>query len=290
MTLSRLETDERQTLAKASEASVVLYVYTSTRWVQIERALASLRQQRHQPVQVVVVVDDNPALERRLRAEVPDVLVVKSHHPRGLAGARNSGIETSSGDVVVFLDDAYADSLWLEELPEPYRHPEVMGVGGVARPDWDGGEQPTWMPPEFLWIVGCNYQRLPALCAPIRNPIGANMSFRRRAFAPVGPFRLGIGRDRTSRPLGCEETEFGIRLLQLVPDARVLYQPTAVVYHEVPPERLSWRYFQSRCLAEAVSQGAGRPRRGRSGRTECRALQHHTHARAEARGMHDPSQ
>ena len=79
------------------------------------------------------------------------------------------------------------------------------------------------------------------------------MSFRRAVFDRTRGFTSGIGRvGRT--PLGCEETELSIRARQAYQGGVVLHVPTARVEHAVPAERLSWRYFRSRCWAEGLSK------------------------------------
>jgi hypothetical protein len=94
---------------------------------------------------------------------------------------------------------------------------------------------------------------MPEAPTPVRNLIGANMSFRREVFGSVGGFTDGLGRVG-SRPLGCEETELGIRLRQWRPGARLVYEPAAVVHHRVTADRMAWRYFCSRCFAEGISK------------------------------------
>jgi hypothetical protein len=79
------------------------------------------------------------------------------------------------------------------------------------------------------------------------------MAFRREAFELAGGFTDGLGRvGRT--PLGCEETEFAIRLHRLAPDTVVLHVPEARVDHHVGADRGTWRYFASRCWAEGLSK------------------------------------
>lgn len=130
-----------------------------------------------------------------------------------------------------------------------------MGVGGLVIPHWPETGSPSWLPAEFLWVVGCTHRGTPTQRQRVRNPVGANMSFRRDAFAQAGLFRSGLGRDsRFGAPLGCEETEFGIRLQQVVAGAQVLHEPAAVVQHEIDPSRLSWKYFRARCAAEGRSK------------------------------------
>jgi GT2 family glycosyltransferase len=237
-------------------ASVVVCVYTEKRQPQIRAALDSIARQTMPPWQVIVVADHNPALCDRLTAEYPDVEVISNKFERGLSGARNTGIEDATGDVVVFLDDdARAQPQWLETLLASYDDESVLGVGGAALADWSSAGRPAWLPEEFLWVVGCSYRGQPRVKAEVRNPIGANMSFRRSAFDQAGLFDSALGRTFTSsRPLGCEETEFSIRLRRLSPGARIIYEPQAVVYHHVDQSRATWRYFLGRCRAEGCSK------------------------------------
>lgn len=235
------------------EISVVVCAYSLERWRDLVEAVASLRRQSAPPAEVIVVIDHNDALLVRAGAKLADVTVVPNRHGRGLSGARNSGIAAASGEIVAFLDDdAIADGDWLERLGVGYADPRVQGVGGAVVPRW-AGRRPRWFPAEFGWVVGCSYVGQPVRPTPVRNLIGANMSYRRQAFQLAGGFREGIGRvGRT--PLGCEETELSIRVLALSPEHRVLYDPEARVEHRVPRSRQRVRYFLARCYAEGLSK------------------------------------
>jgi GT2 family glycosyltransferase len=232
---------------------VVICAYTERRWEDIVAAVASVRAQTHPPVRTILVVDHNPSLLARARVAFPELVVVPNSGRRGLSGGRNTGASQAIGDVVAFLDDdARAEPDWLERLAAGYSDPSVLGVGGAAAPVWPG-RRPGWLPAEFDWVVGCSYVGLPTAAAPVRNLIGANMSFRREVFDTVGGFTDGLGRVG-SRPLGCEETELGIRLRQWRGDSRLVYEPAAVVHHRVTEDRAAWRYFCSRCFAEGISK------------------------------------
>ena len=239
-------------------ASVVVCVYTEKRLPQIRAALESIARQTVPPWQVVVVTDHNPELFDLLAAEYRDLEVVSNKFERGLSGARNTGVEQAAGDVVVFLDDdARAQPQWLETLLASYEDESVIGVGGLVLADWSSVDRPAWMPEEFFWVIGCSYRGQPEVKAEVRNPIGANMSFRRSAFDRAGLFDFSVGRtsiSSRSRPSGCDETEFSIRLRRLLPGARIIYDPQAVVHHHIDQSRATWRYFFNRCRAEGGSK------------------------------------
>ncbi|MFF3564169.1 glycosyltransferase family 2 protein [Streptomyces sp. NPDC002574] len=237
--------------------SVVICVYTEDRWGDILAAVASVRAQTLAAHEVLLVVDHNPALRGRLEehyAGTP-VRVLANAGPRGLSAGRNTGIAASTGEAVAFLDDdAVAERDWLHWFADALEDPLVMGVGGRTRPVWASGHRPRWFPEEFDWVVGASYRGQPPGRAQVRNVLGGNAAFRRTAFDIAGGFATGIGRDGDKRPLGCEETEFCIRLAQAKPGTLLLIDDRAVIWHRVPAARERFAYFRTRCYAEGLSK------------------------------------
>jgi GT2 family glycosyltransferase len=241
------------------------------RWDDMLAAIGSVRAQSLPAHELIVVVDHNAELLGRLRAHLASeqadeqagqradrlpVKVVANEQPRGLSGGKNTGVRHATGDIVAFLDDdAVADSKWLKYLTDNYSTPEVTGVGGLTLPNWDTG-RPAWFPREFDWVVGCNYLGMPASRQPVRNLLGGNASFRRPVFDRVGGFTVDVGRSDKKLPLGCEETEFCIKLRQRQPETTLMIDDRAVIWHRVGAERTTLRYFLTRCYAEGVSKSA----------------------------------
>ncbi|HEU4514604.1 MAG TPA: glycosyltransferase family 2 protein [Nocardioidaceae bacterium] len=232
--------------------SVVICAYTEQRWDDVVAAVRSVQAQSLPAHEIVVVVDHNPALRARLAAEL-HVRVVENQAAPGLSGGKNTGVAVSTGDIVAFLDDdAVAEPDWLRSMATGYDDPAVVGVGGLTLPAWDA-QRPSWFPAEFDGVLGCTYVgRLPG---PVRNLLGGNASFRREAFEVAGGFAEHIGRSSGKpRPLGCEETEFCIRVHHCLPWTKFLFEPGAVIRHRVPPARGQFAYFRSRCYAEGLSK------------------------------------
>jgi glycosyltransferase involved in cell wall biosynthesis len=245
-----------------NSVTVAVCVYTKDRWGTLQRALdVTLKQVNHND-ELLVVVDNNDELLAQCRNSFGDYKILPNLHKRGLSGARNTAIDAAQGAIIVFLDDdAVPLDGWLDALRAPYADRCVYGVGGLAKPRWSGG-QPGWFPEEFLWVVGCSYRGLPSDLQPIRNLVGANMSFRKIAFDHAGGFAEQMGRIG-ERLRFCEETEFSIRLTQTYPDAIILYVPSSQVEHHVAQQRASLSYFVRRCWAEGLSKAEVSRRVGR---------------------------
>lgn len=238
-----------------SAVSVVICAYTMKRIADIEASVAALGPQLGPDDEVLLVVDHNADLLAHLGLQAgARVRVLANAHAQGLSGARNTGVEAARGGIIVFLDDdAVPSTDLLARVRDVMGDATVMGMGGAPVPRWPAGGRPRWFPPEVDWIIGCAYEGLPKSTASVRNPIGAVMAFRAEAFRAVGGFEEGIGRIGTV-PLGCEETQFSIRVRQQLPGAEILYVPEATVLHRVTRERLTWRYLLRRSYAEGVSK------------------------------------
>jgi glucosyl-dolichyl phosphate glucuronosyltransferase len=102
------------------------------------------------------------------------------------------------------------------------------------------------MPDELLWAVGASYTGMPTTTAPVRNVWSASMAVRREVFAAVGGFREGFGKiGSRNRP---EDTDLCLRMS--AGQGRWMYVPGAVVEHDVPAERSTFRFLLRRCYAE----------------------------------------
>lgn len=122
------------------EISVILPVYNAAGTV--EEAVASVRAQGHQSLEIVIVddgsTDDSAAAIDRLRAA--DVRVFRQEN-QGPSAARNRAIRESRGDIIAMID---ADDLWPEgklalQLERLGRDPDLKLVGGrIQRVSMDG--------------------------------------------------------------------------------------------------------------------------------------------------------
>lgn len=228
-------------------ATVVIPTYSEQRWANLVRTIASARSQTHAPAEIVVVVDHNEQMYRRIRRDLPGVTVLENAYAQGVSGNRNTGAFHAQTSLVAFLDDdVVADPHWLAKLVRPFTDPRVVGTGGGIIPDWEVG-RPRWMPDEFLWAVGGSYAGMPTSTSPVRNVWSASMVVRRDVFTAVGGFRVGFGKlGGVNRP---EDTELCLRMSAL--DGGIwMYVPDATIRHAVPAAASTWKFFVRRCYAE----------------------------------------
>jgi glycosyltransferase involved in cell wall biosynthesis len=161
---------------------------------------------------------------------------------QGKSFALNTGIRESRGEILAFTDDdVLVEEEWLWNLTACLQSSEWAGTGGRIIPTWDQ-PIPRWLSTSNVLIRGA----LVALdlgsepVAMAQAPIGANMAYRRDVFEKHGLFRTDLGRTGGNL-MACEDTEFGQRLLRR--GERIRFEPSAVVYHPVPQNRMNKRYF-----------------------------------------------
>lgn len=234
----------------AGSVSVVIACHSEERLDQLQRCVGSALTQDVVPREVVVAVDNNHELYRRLVAKYranARVRIVANEGSIGASATRNCGVRAAEGSLISFLDDdVVADPAWLRRLIAPLADATVVGTGGAALPQWES-TKPRWFPEEFLWIVGASFKGMPRATAEVRNVWSENMAVRRAPFLGCGGFLEGFGKQRdVSRP---EDTEMCIRFARRSGD-HWLYVPDARVEHFVPERRSTFRFFVRRCHNE----------------------------------------
>ena len=178
--------------------------------------LSAVFEQTRVPDEVMVIDDGSRDRTRRI-ARRSDVKLIVHNENRGLASARNSALQHSGGDIIVFFDaDSIPDPQNVERMLKAYRYPEVAGVGGQEFFQNASNKIDLWRNHFWRQTHGSNQidsaWMLMGLCS----------SYRKDALAKVGGF------DETYRTNG-EDVDMGIRLSKL--GYRLVYLPEVGVHH-----------------------------------------------------------
>ncbi len=247
------------------KVSVVVCTHSMDRYDDFTEAVESVLKQTYGPIEVVVVVDGNSEVYDRVKTRFrdhDDVVIHCNDENSGLSFSRTKGVELSSGEVIAFLDDdAIADPDWIGTLVEGYEQTDAIAVGGRMIPEWVAG-RPSFLPEEFYWLIGANYEERLEPWSEVRNTLGSNMSFRRTVFEEVGGFDEGVGLTGDNQ-IQAEETELAMRMYDTFGKG-MLYVPEAVVAHKVFDYRTKpvwlirrafWQGYSKRAVEELETEG-----------------------------------
>ena len=196
----------------------------------------------------VLVVDNNSSDGTREAVEefcsrYPNRFRYRFEPQQGKSYALNAALREAKGDVLAFTDDdVVVDSAWLVNLTTPLLGGKWFGSGGRTLPQGNFS-LPRWFPVQNRHALGALalYDLGPHAQQMSEPPFGNNMAYRKQMFQKYGGFRTDLGPPPGNEVRG-EDSEFACRLLSA--GELLCYQPLAVVYHEVPPDRLTKRYFR----------------------------------------------
>lgn len=210
----------------------------------VDRCLSALAGQAIRSRLEIIVVDDGSADATSDIARRHEVILIRHPVNRGLAAARNSGVQAATTPVIAFLDDdCEPEPKWAEELLANYQE-GIAGVGGPvlvsARPGFMSGYLQRHNPLGPLELDLAKSGKLPyrlylylkRLWEPaerlerrdVYSYAGANMSFRRQVLLDAGCFDERF-------TFGAEELDLCLRLARAFPAARLVFSPEVRVVH-----------------------------------------------------------
>jgi GT2 family glycosyltransferase len=244
----------RHFLMKGPLVSIVVCAHRTDRYNDLVEAVLSLKSQTYGDVEIICVFDGNRDLCEKFAAEGQSkgVETILNRENLGLSESRNRGATRAKGSIIAFFDDdAVADSSWAEELVRMFEELGALAAGGSILPLWTT-KKPICLPEEYYWLIGATHKGFPEEVAEVRNTFGSNLSFRRDVFAELGGFKVDLGFKGT-RLIQGEEVEICDRMRQRFGKG-VIYNPKAIVFHKVFPERLKMRYLFSRAFWQGYSK------------------------------------
>ena len=238
--------------------SIIVCTHSLERYYDLVAGIDSLRKQSYLGIETVIVVDHNEPLFKLLTdvkdaGGFPTEVLVHNTVIKGLPASRNVGVYTSKGEVVAFLDDdALADKNWVAELVRMYVDFGATSAGGMIKPYWGAVQRPDFLPDEYLWLIGATHKGFREDIGTVRNTFGSNMSFLKNKIDIVGGFKTEFGFSGSGLLQG-EEADMCSRI-HLLTGKMMMYNPGAVVYHKVFPERIKLKTLIKRLFYQGYSK------------------------------------
>ena len=238
-----------------------LIVATYNRSASLINALESVAQQNAPASEWECIVinnnssDDTPERFAEFAAAHPDLnMRMVTELRQGLSFARNRGIRESEAEYIAIIDD---DERISPDFITSYislfdSTPDAVAAGGPIVAEYPSG-RPRWMshfterPVANTMYFGDKVREFPEG----RIPGGGNMAMRRSAVRRYGVFDTSLGYVGDSL-IGGEESDLFERLR--IAEAKYYYVPTAVMYHIIPPEKLTQKYLSRLSYNIGVSQ------------------------------------
>jgi glycosyltransferase involved in cell wall biosynthesis len=230
-------------MASPPSPDVSVVLSTFNRAAVLAPALDALLEQSGCVLFETVVVDNNSTDATRdiVRARLgrsPRLRYV--FEPRqGLPHARNAGIRAALAPIVAFTDDdVRVGPTWVATIKRVFdENPDVDAIGGRVVPTWPG-PLPPWFTARQLGPFALGERG----DAPIRVDagnaalclVGANFAFRRDVFDRIGLFDPDYVKS--------QDREIQLRLWRA--GGVGMYVPEMAISVDVPPERLTKRYFR----------------------------------------------
>jgi GT2 family glycosyltransferase len=165
-------------------ASIV--IPTRDRPDYLDVALGSIMPQARKVGAEVIVISDGPGPATAAVAERHGAMLVTRPVAGWTNAARNTGVDASRAELIVFVDDdVEAPAGWLEAVLRGARSASEYDVfGGPIRPRLEGGgPRSCGREPPPITTLDLGRRDLDA-----DRAWGANMAIRRRAFRNIGPF------------------------------------------------------------------------------------------------------
>jgi glycosyltransferase involved in cell wall biosynthesis len=207
---------------------------------KLSKCLQSLNNQTISDLEIVVVTRCD--ISQELRRLATKVIVEPK---RGVSLAKNRGISSCSGDVIGFTDeDCVCSKNWAEKLAVQFCDPSVWLVTGKTIPS--GNLLPASIainPQRTIFRLDGRY------ISYHRIGNGNNMAIRRIAFKKIGMFDENFGPG--TRNMSAEDSDIILRIL--LQGGTVVYEPSAIVYHETfVYQDWVWRQYFSYRVGEGA--------------------------------------
>jgi glucosyl-dolichyl phosphate glucuronosyltransferase len=200
----------------------------------------------------VIVVDNacDSALAEKIAAVKPGAASAIRYLAEpilGLHNGRHAGARAAEAQLLLFTDDdAVCSPAWVRSYVEAFAaHPEIVAAGGPVSPNWLA-PPPGWL---LHFAEAADTFPILSLMEPHDHFVissegfffGVNMAIRRDALFDLGGFN-----PESFGSIWLGDGETGLNLEIWERNLQIAYVPEARVFHSIPQERMTLRYFKQR--------------------------------------------
>jgi len=239
--------------------SVIICTYNRQKYIyNVLKSVAENELPRSEYEIVLVNNNSTDNTEQECRRFQDDYPEVNFHYcvetNQGLSYARNCGIRQSAGDLLAYVDDdATVNKEYLSTYARFFAdHPDAVAAGGPILPVYET-EEPSWMTHYTRQLItgklylGDKEREFPGGAF----PGGGNACYRKSVFDTVGLFNVVLGRKGNSL-IGAEEKDLFDKMT--TNGMHFYYLPNAILYHIIPPHKLTQDYFDRLTYSIGVSE------------------------------------
>ena len=233
---------------------ISIIICTYNRELYLPKCLEHLKNQTEKPFNFEIILVNNNSIDSTenickdfiTQNPLLDISYVKEINP-GLSFARNKGIETSSGDILCFIDDdgfAVPDYVsTIKKFAEDKRYIDIISFGGKVNPCYNEGKEPKWLSKYIDGLVSKVDLGDQVKLFTKKYPAGCNMVFRKEFFEEHGGFNVDLHTRGDDKYVFDKLKKAGLK---------TLYIPTLEVAHFIDDYRLEEDFIKK--LSKIIGQ------------------------------------
>lgn len=227
-------------------------IITRNRASLLPRVLESVINQDYEKEKYEIIVVDNnsddntTSIVEGFKREFPNKIHYAFEPKIGMSNARNRGVETAKGEILLFIDDdAIASTDWVTNHNNLYQSfPDIVATGGKIELTFIS-KRPKWISEELLVSLGyLDLSHMETIISFPYHPFGVNFSVKKEQLIKLKGFFEELENYN-------DEKAFFYKLY--LNNYKVGYSPKASVYHQIPASRLRKQIFVKRGIKQGIS-------------------------------------
>lgn len=228
---------------------VSIIICTYNRCEQLRKTIESLLNLKYDSYEIIVVDNNSTDATASIAKEYPVRYVFESKP--GVSFARNTGLDVSHGEFVGFIDDdEIVSDNWIEAMLNAFKlEDSVTVVTGPVQPQYIV-PLPCWLNDNIYEVSEDDKFKKYRLLSTNETLGTGNSLFIKRRLAGIR-FNPQLGRSKDNLISG-EDTDFIQNIYRK--GYKAAYSPDALVYHIIPTERTTLKFFMRRHFSEGITE------------------------------------